>query len=104
MDQQDPTVDSGRAGHMIDTIQNQLMLGQISPAQAQIELQHILNLPLQPNRWLPSIHAQLLYLLGLTHELNGKNSQAAQTYLELWQTFPDNPYAVMAYAKLEPAK
>lgn len=102
MDQQDPTIDSWRAGQMIDTIQNQLVLGLISPDQAQTQLQNIQNLPLRPNRWLPPIQAQLLYLFGLTQELNGDNSQAAQTYLELWQAYPDSPYAFMAFAKIEP--
>lgn len=101
MDQPDPTINSRRARQMINVIQNQMVLGQISPAEAQIRLKNFQNLPLQPDYESPFIQAQLLYLLGLTQELNGERAQAARTYLELWQTYPHNPYAIMAYAKLE---
>jgi hypothetical protein len=101
LDQEDPSIDSHHAGQRINAIQNKLLLRQISPAEAQKQIKAIQNLSLQPNRWLPHLQAQLLYLLGLSQELNEDRTQAVQTYLALWQTFPDNPYAIMAMAKLE---
>lgn len=43
----------------------------------------------------------LLYLRGLTYELAGEADKAASLYLQLWQSYPDSPYAIMARAKLE---
>lgn len=43
-----------------------------------------------------------LYLLGLAYELNHEDVNAIATYLNLWQTFPESPYAIMARLKLEP--
>ena len=42
-----------------------------------------------------------LYLLGLAYELNGDEALAVKTYYQLWREHPDNPYALMARAKLE---
>lgn len=102
LDQEDPTISRSEADPMISEIQNQLLLSQISPAEAQAQLHAIQNIPIQPDYWLPRNRAHTLYLLGLTQELTGDFEQAAQTYLKLWQTYPDNPYAIMAFAKLEP--
>jgi hypothetical protein len=101
LDQEDPTIDINHTEQRIHAIQNKLLLRLISPAEAQKQIMDLQNRPLQPNRGLPHLQAQLLYLLGLSQELNGERTQAAQTYLALWQTFPDNPYAIMALAKLE---
>lgn len=102
INQEDPTVDSDQAAQMIDDIQIKLLLGQISPSEAQIQIKAIQKLPLQSGYGMPDLKAQMRYLLGLAQELNGENDQAAQTYLELWQDSPYSPYAVMAKAKLEP--
>lgn len=100
LDQEDPTISSEQANQMIFNIQNELLLNQVSPAEAQAKLMAVQNLPIDPE--LPDIQGHTLYLLGLAQELNGERTQAAQTYLTLWQTFPDDPYAMMAFAKLEP--
>lgn len=102
LDQKDPTLDVRQAEQMIDVLQNQFLLRQISPAEAEKQIVRIQNLPIQPEYRLPEIQAHLYYLLGLAQELKGENSQAAQTYLELWQSYPNSPYAIMAFAKLEP--
>jgi hypothetical protein len=43
---------------------------------------------------------QFQYLLGLTYELEGDERNAVQTYLDLWRTYPDSPFTIMARAKL----
>ncbi len=43
-----------------------------------------------------------LYLYGFAQELAGDREGAAAAYLELWQSYPYSPYAIMARAKLEP--
>ena len=58
------------------------------------------KIPIVPNKFEGPM-PRLLYLLGLAQELNGEGQQAAQTYLELWRTYPCSPFAWMAYAKLE---
>lgn len=101
LNQEDPTVDFREAKRMNDAIQNKLMLGQISPGEARSQLLAIQTLPLEPGMWMVEVETQQRYLIGLTYELTGEGIQAAQTYLELWQSYPDSPYAIMAYAKLE---
>jgi hypothetical protein len=104
LDQEDPTIDYRETGKLLDTIQNKMLLGQVTPAEARNQLKTFQNLPHEPDYYpLSGQAANVLYLLGLTYELDGMNKEAAQTYLELWQTYPDSPYAMMAYAKLEPA-
>jgi hypothetical protein len=56
---------------------------------------------------------RLQYLLGLAYELSGDSSKAAGVYYQIWKShplpepdylglgFPDQPYAIMARAKLE---
>lgn len=46
--------------------------------------------------------SRMQYLLGLAYELSGDREKAAQTYYDLWQAYPDLPYAVMAREKLQP--
>lgn len=102
--QEDPTVDFREAKRLNDSIQNMFMLGQISPDEARTQLLAIQNLPLEPGIWMEEVEAQQRYLIGLTYELTGKGTDAAQTYLELWKSYPDSPYALIAYAKLEPVQ
>lgn len=49
----------------------------------------------------PLVKPQLLYLLGLAYELTNNETEAIQTYWQLWQTYPDNPYAQIAQSKLK---
>lgn len=44
---------------------------------------------------------QFEYLLGLTYELTGDEREAVEAYLNLWRTYPDSPFTIMARAKLE---
>lgn len=44
---------------------------------------------------------QLYYLLGLTNELMGDKQAATNAYLQLWETYPDSLYTIMARSKLE---
>jgi hypothetical protein len=97
-----PSIDTNQVGVMIDSIQNQMLLGQMSQAEAQKRLHEIQLLPINSVYLPTNQQAQILYLLGLSQELNGENIQSAKTYLELWHTFPEHPYTMMAYAKLEP--
>ena len=53
------------------------------------------------HRW-DCLRDHYLYLYGLAQELAGDRAGAAATYLELWQSYPHSPYAIMAQAKLEP--
>ena len=103
VEQEDQSIEFRKIGQMLDRVQNQLLLKEISLADAQTQLRAMQQIPLVPGYW-SSRQAQLLYLLGLIHELNGEDTQAVQTYLELWLTYPDNPYALMAFAKLEPVQ
>lgn len=102
LDQKNPTISVQEAQRMIDTIQSKFLLGQITSFEAQNHVKAIQQLPLDPYRWKKESPPQVLYLLGLTYELNGQTQQAIETYLDLWQTYPDSPYAYMAWAKLEP--
>jgi hypothetical protein len=42
------------------------------------------------------------YLLGLAYELNGRESDAINTYVKLWWEYRDSPFTTMARLKLEP--
>jgi len=46
--------------------------------------------------------ARLTYLLGLAYELSGDQANAVRVYFNLWRSYPDEPYGVMAQDKLEP--
>jgi hypothetical protein len=41
------------------------------------------------------------YLLGLAYELNGEEQKAVETYYDLWQTYPESPFTIIARYKLE---
>ncbi len=47
------------------------------------------------------VRPRLLYMLGLAYELSDRETDAVQTYWQLWQDYPDNPYAQLAKSKLE---
>ena len=93
-------------------ISDGLYSGNLSPDEALSKLTELQNTPIQWSTSLsenifgisPSdgILAELLYNQGLAYELSGNTDRAAQTYLELWQRFPESPYSVMARARLEP--
>jgi hypothetical protein len=42
------------------------------------------------------------YMLGLAYELNGRGSDAIDTYIKLWWEYRDSPFTTMARLKLEP--
>lgn len=44
---------------------------------------------------------EMLYFLGLAHELQGQEDEAVAAYWQLWHDYPTDPYALMAAAKLE---
>lgn len=46
--------------------------------------------------------SRLQYLLGLAYELSGDRDKAAETYYNLWLTYPDQPYAITSREKLQP--
>ncbi|HRQ41691.1 MAG TPA: VCBS repeat-containing protein [Chloroflexota bacterium] len=50
------------------------------------------------------MHNRLLYLSGLTYELDGKENQAVATYLTLIQQAPSSPWAWLSWARLEPVE
>lgn len=41
------------------------------------------------------------YVTGLAYELTDREEEAVQVYYELWQNYPNSPYAMMAEAKLQ---
>lgn len=41
------------------------------------------------------------YVTGLAYELTGREEQAVQIYYDLWQNYPNTPFAMMAQAKLQ---
>lgn len=102
LDQEDQTINVQDARRMIDTIQTKLLLEQISPLEAQNQILAIQQAPINQYFWEREGPVRMLYLLGLTQELIGQSQQAVQTYLELWENYPDSPYAYMAWVKLEP--
>lgn len=104
MGQDDPTIDYRQAGDLIDAVQTELLIGKLSPTVAREKLFDIQKKPIEPSYWSDDLNARLLYLIGLSYELEGKNDQAVQRYLELWKTYPNNPYAYMAMTKIEPIK
>ncbi len=54
-----------------------------------------------PNWYESNTRPRLFYLLALAYELTGDETNAVQTYWQLWRDHPDSPYALMARAKLE---
>ncbi len=43
---------------------------------------------------------KIYYLLGLAYELLDDESNAVETYFQLWQAYPDSPYSLFAEKKL----
>ncbi|KAA3661921.1 MAG: hypothetical protein DWQ04_14925 [Chloroflexi bacterium] len=56
--------------------------------------------PIHDSEW-PISLPQMLYLLGLAHEMEGNEAQAVAAYWQLWHDYPTSLYALMAAAKLE---
>ena len=54
-----------------------------------------------PDYGIPLVKPRLLYLLGLAYELTNNEISAIQTYWQLWQDYPDNPYTQLPKSKLE---
>jgi hypothetical protein len=50
----------------------------------------------------PGFCDQFTYLLGLTSEMPGDEQAAINFYLQVWKTYPDSWYGLMARAKLRP--
>lgn len=89
-------------------IQNSLLSEEILPETAILQLRETKNLPL-PCHYSEGLSeciddGHFRYLLGLAYELSGDSELAAQTYLDLWRSFPNSPFAIMAMAKLEPVR
>ena len=63
-------------------------------------LNAILN-ELDPDNTLSHLFPEMLYLLGLAHEMQGHEVQAVAAYWQLWHDYPTDPYTLMAAAKLE---
>lgn len=42
------------------------------------------------------------YALGLAYELAGQKERARDTYYEIWEEYPDSPFALMARLKIDP--
>lgn len=79
----------------LETIEKLLQQGDFSKAiaAANSETYSATPIDLQPKQ---------VYLLSLAYEMNHDELNAIATYLDLWQTFPESPYAIMARLKLEP--
>jgi hypothetical protein len=57
-----------------------------------------------PDYGIPLVKPCLLYMLGLAYELSDREPDVIQTYWQLWQDYPDNPFAQLAESKLELVK
>jgi hypothetical protein len=104
LDQKDPTADYWVSYSQVNIIQNRLLLGQIAPADALAQFETLQKPPEKNPFWSTGDQPHLLYLIGLCQELTGDKDSAAATYLELWKTYPEDAFSLMAYAKLESAR
>lgn len=74
------------AGVLIDEV---LQIKRIFPGRSSVTLAYGVD------------PARMDYLIGLAYELAGDTESAANTYLNLWLTYPQSAYAIMAMYKLE---
>jgi hypothetical protein len=101
-----PFVDEEEADRQLDQIEDGLLSESIPSSAAitqLVDLQNKLLLcdyPTERQAWCQT-NSQLKYLLGLSYELENEADLAAKTYLNLWETHPNSPYAIKAESKLE---
>jgi hypothetical protein len=75
-----------------------ILLSGGDPAFVRTELVTLSKLPHFTCSYL--LCPRFLYLLGLTSELLNDEFSAVATYLELWRSYPDSPFTIMARFKL----
>jgi hypothetical protein len=101
-----PPITHREQGTRLAEIERNLLLAKILPEMAIYQLEELRSIPVtcfgDEENYPCRYDSYLQYLLALAYELAGEKDLAAQTYLALWQSFPDSPYAIMAMAKLEP--
>ncbi len=83
----------------LDDISNKL-LNDTDPKQIK-EMLVLLNQSKISNCKTANRCDEMYYLLGLSSELDGDNQAAIDSYLQLWEEYPDSLYTVMARSKLE---
>jgi hypothetical protein len=88
----------------VDEVEGELLNGgdPIELGSRLLGLQYPGLFPCTEDTYMCWFAPRYLYRLGLTYELSGNEAQAVETYLTLWQDYPQSPYAYIAYAKLEP--
>jgi hypothetical protein len=103
MDQKDPTFTYWQARERLNDLQTKLLFGDLSHQTVDEVLNQLQNMPIMVPGSPADSQAYQLYLTGLALELKGDVAQAALVYLELWQSYPEEPYGYIAYSKLEMA-
>ena len=83
----------------LDDISNKLLNG-TDPKQIK-EMLVLLNQSKISNCKTANRCDEMYYLLGLSSELAGENQAAIDSYMQLWEEYPDSLYTVMARSKLE---
>jgi len=59
---------------------------------------------MEPPPYLENSIPQWYYLYGLTNELLGNTEMAVQAYLNAWEFYSNDPYGMMASARLQPVQ
>jgi len=77
------------------------LLFEADDPQAAIELLEVLAAELLPDNYYGYSLPEYLFYLAWAYELTGDQASAAQTYWQLWQSYPDSVYALIAFAHLE---
>ena len=80
------------------TLAETLIFEEHDYATAVSTLNVILN-ELDPDDWRARRLPEMLYFLGLAHELQGQEDEAVAAYWQLWHDYPTDPYALMSLLK-----
>lgn len=86
----------------INQLQEMMLAGERPSPDLQNELGVLINRLPADTTSRQMMHNRLLFLSGLTYELDGKENNAVSTYLSLIQQSPSSPWAWLAWARLEP--
>jgi hypothetical protein len=86
--------------HLVAYRAETLLLKANNP-QAAIPLLEVLAFEPLPDDYHLYSRSESLYYLAWAYELTGDDISAAQAYWQLWQSYPDSVYALIAYARLE---
>ena len=77
----------------------EVLFDESNPTEAMSILELLLSEP-EPDYYFHYSRPRLYYLLGLVYELLGEEQKALDTYLQLWEDYPDSAYIMMIREKI----